>query len=107
VSPDGQHLSIPDKSGKVYIVDLHAGTVMFAQSNPVITGENKPELLTIPQWRSNDELTFVAPGQDNQPSVQIFSLSQNSSRTLSAKWPGDLIGKKLDAPVANQPPGGL
>jgi Tol biopolymer transport system component len=107
VSPDGQHLSIPDKSGKVYVVDLHNGAVTLTQSNTVITGENKPELLTIPQWRTNDELTFIAPGQDNQPSVQLFSISKNSSKTLSAKWPGNLIGKKLDAPAADQPPGGL
>jgi hypothetical protein len=107
VSPDGRHLSIPDKTGKVYVVDLHNNTVTLAQPSPVITSENKPELLTIPQWRSNDELTFIAPGPDNQPSVQLYSLSGNSSKTLSAKWPADLVGKKSNAPTFDQPPGGL
>jgi hypothetical protein len=107
VSPDGTHLSIPDKAGKVYVVDLASQAITEVQSNPVITSENKPELLTVPQWRSNDELTFVAPGADNRPSVQLYSLSGNSSKTLSAKWPADLIGKKSNAPTFDQPPGGL
>jgi hypothetical protein len=106
-SPDGRFISIPDKTGKVFVVDVGKETVTLVQPNPVVTGENKPDLFTVPQWRSNDQLTFIAPGNDNQPSVQLWSVSGNSSKTLSAKWPADLVGKNPTTPALNQPPGGL
>jgi hypothetical protein len=50
-------------------------------------GDHTPTLLSVPQWRSNDELTFVAPGANGLPSVELWSLSKKSGKTLSNSWP--------------------
>jgi hypothetical protein len=106
VSPDGKHVSIPDKTGKVYVVNLGDDVVTEAQPRAVTSSENKTDLLSVPQWRSDDELTFVAPGADNQASVQLWSVSSNSGKTLSSKWPADLVAKKSGA-TNEEAPGGL
>ena len=91
VSPDGQNVSIPDKTGTVDVVDLRSGDVTAVQDKPVPVkdpnGDHTPTLLSIPQWRSDDELTFVAPGANSHPSVVLWSLSKNAGKALSTTWP--------------------
>jgi hypothetical protein len=89
ISPDGQHISIPDRSGTVSIVDLRTGDATAVQNKPVpgADANHNPTLFSVPQWRSNDELTLVAPGQNGHPSVVLWSLSKNAGKTLSDTWP--------------------
>jgi hypothetical protein len=87
VSPDERFVSIPDKSGKVSVVDLQTGGVTAVQDKPVAYKDHNGDLLSVPQWRSNDELTVVAPGENGHPSVELWSLSKNVGKTLSNTWP--------------------
>jgi hypothetical protein len=94
VSPDGTHVSIPDDTGKVTVVDLRTGQVTVVQGKPVLSDDQKPTLMTVPQWRSPDELTLISPGENGHPSVMLWSMSKNAGRTLSANWPAGMIEKK-------------
>jgi WD40 repeat protein len=107
VSPDGFHASVPNSDGKVDVVDLRTGDAVEVQGKPVMSSESKPTLITIPQWRSNDDLTFMAPGPDGQPMVQLWSISKNSGKAISAGWPAGSVAKKAEQsePAATEPAG--
>jgi hypothetical protein len=107
LSPDGSHASIPNSDGKIDVVDLRTGDAIQVQGKPVMSSESKPTLITVPQWRSNDELTFMAPGADNKPCVQVWSISKSTGKTLSAGWPAASIATKTEqsSPSATEPAG--
>ena len=97
LSPDEQYVSIPDQTGTVSVVDLRTGGVTNVQDKPVTSKDHKDgQLLTVPQWRSNDELTVIAPGERGRAKVELWSMSKNVGRTLSEGWP-------MDEPLAGQP----
>jgi len=101
ISPDGTHVSIPDGSGKVDVVDLGSGNVSAVQDKP--TGNDKGnKLQTIPVWRSDDELTFTAPDGKGQTQVVLWSISKNSGKTLSAGWAA--ATQPATAPSTTPPP---
>jgi Tol biopolymer transport system component len=107
VSPDGSHVSIPDSSGKVCIVDLRNGVVQEIQPKPTASGDQRGDgLLTIPQWRSDGEITFMAPGADGHPVVELWSVSKNAGKLMNSRWPAELVSKKAPAPSEKEP-GGL
>jgi hypothetical protein len=103
VSPDSQYVSLPDESGKVSVVDLRTGDVTAVQNQPVTSKDHGGQLLTIPQWRSNDELTIIAPGENDHPSVVLWSISKKSGKTLSAGWPMDSIEYTATGQPATRP----
>lgn len=98
VSPDETRISIPDDSGKVTVVDLAKGTLSFVQDKPVTGG-----LLTVPAWRTGDELTLIAPGADGHPKVVLWSVSANHTRTLSGGWPLGLVDDKATSRPTTAP----
>jgi dipeptidyl aminopeptidase/acylaminoacyl peptidase len=83
VDPDESFISVPDDSGEVRVVDLARATVLTSPE-PV---EKDFKLLTIPTWRSADELTMIAPDGAGRTKVVLWSVSANTERTLSASWP--------------------
>jgi hypothetical protein len=89
LSPDGTHASIPDSSGTVSIVDLHTGAVDQIQPKPVLS-QGKTKLITVPEWRSNDELTLMSPGDDGHPVVTLWSITKKTGTPLSAHWPAGM-----------------
>ncbi|HUB25209.1 MAG TPA: hypothetical protein VL992_07245 [Tepidisphaeraceae bacterium] len=102
VSPDGLHVSIPDQTGTVDVVNLASGSVTRVQSKvfPIpAKGDSAP--IIVPTWRNNDELTFVAPGDDGRPQVILYSLSSNSGKVLSATWPTDIVEELAPKPNSN------
>jgi hypothetical protein len=105
VSPDGRHVAIPDQTGKVFVVDLQSGDVITAQGQPVPSTDSnhQPSLLTVPQWRSDDELTFMAPGENSHPNVVLWSISKNDSKSLSAAWPPGTIEDNSTTQPATKP----
>jgi len=106
LSPDGQRVSIPDQTGKVDVVDLRSGEVITVQSKPVVSSadqNHQPALYTIPQWRSNDELTFMAPGDDGRPSLILWSISKKAGKTLSTNWPPGTTDSIAATQPATQP----
>lgn len=92
VSPDDARVSIPDGSGRVMVLELANGEVTTVQDQPVIMdNNNKGSLTTIPVWRSPDELTFAAPGdQKGSTKIMLWSISKNSGKVLSAGWPAGM-----------------
>jgi hypothetical protein len=88
MSPDGTRVSIPDSSGKVDVVDLGSGAVDTVQDKPTPKpGKDQGDALqTIPVWRSNDQLTFIAPDGKGGTQVMLWSISKNSGKVLSGGW---------------------
>jgi hypothetical protein len=101
VSPDDSRVCIPDGTGKVTVVDLGSGLVTTVQDKPVPIDNNQGSLVTVPAWRSADELTFAAPGdQQGNTKVMLWSISKNSGKVLSADWPAQMTQQH---PPATQP----
>lgn len=98
VSPDESRVCIPDGTGKVTVVDLASGVVTTVQDKPVLVDNDKGSLVTVPAWRSADELTFAAPGdQKGTTNVVLWSISKNSGKVLSADWPAGMTPQKTAA----------
>lgn len=91
ISPDGQHASIPDHTGKVSVVDLATGAVTWPQNRVFAANNGDLKLPSVPQWRSADELTFVVCGDDRKAHVMLWSLSKNSGTVLSDGWPDKIL----------------
>jgi hypothetical protein len=91
LSPGGNFASIPDSSGRVTLVDLRTGGVSGVQDKEMKSSKDQAALLTVPQWRNSDELTFAAPGEGNHRDVTLWSISKNSGTQLSANWPANFI----------------
>jgi hypothetical protein len=106
ISPDGSRVAIPSGNGHVSVTDLASGAVTEVQPDDVPSGDKAGTLLSVPQWRSADELTFIAPGSKRAapPRVVLWSKSKDAWKTLSDKWPAGLSEGKATAPApAAQP----
>lgn len=91
-SPDGQRVSIPDRTGTVDVVDLATGTRTRVQDKQFPKNPNSDFVLpTVPSWRNNDELTFAAPGDKGRPQVILYSVSKQSGTVLSDTWPAQMV----------------
>ncbi len=92
VSPDGARVSIPDETGKVTLLELATGKVLEIQPYPVVTvAHSDGYLVTVPSWRSSDELTLIAPDKSRKPRVIDWFISKGHARTLSGSWPDGTI----------------
>ncbi len=106
LSPDGQRVSIPDRSGKVYVVDLRSGEAITVQDKPVFSSAEKSEndtLYTVPQWRSNDELSLMAPSENGRPKLVLWSFAKKSTKTLSTTWPQGITDGVASTQPTTQP----
>jgi hypothetical protein len=102
-SPDGKSVSIPDRSGKVDVVELSTGTLTEVQTKPMPGKGSDQRLFSVPTWRNANELTFVAPVDGQRPSVILWSISDKKGKTLSTDWPGkDLTDIPAAQPAAGQ-----
>ena len=103
VSPDGMHVSIPDQEGKVSVVDMASGSVTEVQpiEIPARNQQGGPSLPSVPTWRSNDELTFVAPDGSQHLRVVLWSLSNSSGKTLSNTWPPEIMQEMERQPTSS------
>ncbi len=98
ISPDGNFASIPDQKGRVTIVDLRDGSVKAVQDKPVqADANNNGTLMTVPQWRSDDELTYIAPDSAGKPYVALWSMKKDADHPLSTNWPAGLIQENKSA----------
>jgi hypothetical protein len=104
MSPDGTHVSIPDSNGKVDVVDLGSGNVLAVQDKPTSKpGKDQGDAIqTIPVWRSDDELTFVAPDGKGRTQVMLWSLSKSAGTVLSGGW-GPAATQPANAPKTDKP----
>jgi hypothetical protein len=101
VSPDEARVSIPDGTGRVTVVELGSGAVTAVQDKPVLIDNDKGTLMTVPAWRTPDELTFAAPGAaKGSPNIVLWSISKNSGKTLSSGWPASFTREN---PASTQP----
>jgi hypothetical protein len=106
VSPDGARLAIPSGNGRISVTDLASGAVTDVQPDPVPSGDKDGTLLSVPQWRSAEELTFLAPGAKHAspPRVVLWSKSKDAWKTLSDSWPAGLTEAKATPAAAATPP---
>ena len=102
LSPDSSHVAIGSETGTIAVVDLTDGSVSQAQSQPMPGyTDSTGSTVTVPSWRNNQQLTFAAPGADNEHwSVQLWTMTQQpgasnqvagKSINLSATWPPELL----------------
>jgi hypothetical protein len=98
VSPDETRVSIPDTSGKVCVIELATGSVTEVQGKPIQSNgadhHDQGSLITIPAWRTSDELTFLSPGDSGHPAVTLWSITKNEGRNISSTWPVGLTDEK-------------
>jgi hypothetical protein len=91
ISPDGSKASIPFADGRVTVVDLATGAVSNVQPQTISSASQSHfSLPSVPTWRSNDELTFVAPSANGTLNVVLWSISKNAGRVLSEDWPDEV-----------------
>jgi dipeptidyl aminopeptidase/acylaminoacyl peptidase len=102
VSPDGSRVSIPDRTGTVDVVDLATGAVTPVQGKTFPKpAQGDGALSAVPTWRGNDELTFVAPGENDRPQVMLWSLSGKKGEVLSATWPSTITDELAPKPAGH------
>ncbi|HNB21788.1 MAG TPA: hypothetical protein PKZ32_05215 [Candidatus Melainabacteria bacterium] len=84
VSPDGKNISVPNTSGALKVVSLPSGKYrVLVAGNP----KNERDVFT-PVWKNNDEVCFERlTVKDDIGQVALFSLSRNTSKDISVKWP--------------------
>ena len=89
LSPDETRLCVPDKEGRILLVDLATGKVTAVHAEGT-----KDPMTTIPAWRSKDELCFVVPqgsklGAPNRSELVLWSPA--GCRRLSQDWPQAVV----------------
>ena len=92
LSPDQTRVSILGDKGDVVIFNLAAGTV-----DKVQTGTDA-DVVSVPTWRSNDELCYIAYTPTNNAGEvgQVALYAKGRSRTISGGWPKEVRQKFLD-----------
>ncbi len=84
LSPDRTRLLIPDSKGAIDLLDLATGkTAEAAKDLPAVLS------MTIPVWRSNRELCFIAETKDGEDAPKrqgVVLWSAEGTRCLSKDW---------------------
>ena len=91
LSPDQTRIALPTEKGRIAVAALANGEVRVMQD------QDLQEPIIRPTWRTNDEVTFLAPppaGQDRGP-VVVYSLSNGKTRILSETWPAQVMERWL------------
>jgi|GEM_PF-1277683 len=108
ISPDGKWASIPDKTGKIMVMDLAGGDVKTVQDKEMPTppgsNDSSDKLRSVPTWRAPDELTYVGLDEKGKVSVMRHSMSQSKDVNMSTDWTDGLIDKPAATQPATQPP---
>jgi len=104
-SPDGKQAAIVGDKGQIWVVSLLTGAV-----SKVLQVDKDGSSSVVPVWRSNEELTFIAPAGSqfcpgDKSEVILLDLNhQDRPRFLSRDWPADMRNGLLDkAEAASQP----
>ena len=91
LSPDQTRIALPTEKGRIALVALASGEVRILQ------GQDLKEPIVRPTWRTNDEITFLAPppaGQDRGP-LTAHQPSDGKTRALSETWPSPITDRWL------------
>lgn len=93
VSPDGRLVAVVCQCGEVYVLDVGAAKLTEVQARE-LDSETYKRAAFMPDWRSNDELTFCGPpGKVDDghriADVVMYSISSGKGRSLSDGWPAE------------------
>jgi hypothetical protein len=100
-SPDGKRVSIYGEKGEVVVLTLASGKVDVVQSKPESSGDS----VSVPVWRSNDELSFISfQKSTNVVRAEVTLWRGGTNRVISAPWPDEVREKFLDKWVVNDAP---
>jgi Tol biopolymer transport system component len=87
-SPDGKQIAISGSKGAVSILNVVTGSL-----EPVQTGGDE-DTVSVPSWRSNNEICFVSVSTNGQKQVVLRANATN--RVISMSWPADARISFLD-----------
>jgi len=97
VSPDGKRVSIVAEAGLIMVLDIATGTLQKIQPAPTVKMRNEKEILSLPSWRTADELTFIRPRSDSKGNEVIrHNLTSNQTIIISRDWPIAITDDWLD-----------
>jgi len=111
VSPDGQHISLLGNNGQVTVLDVDTGNLHQVQQDRLVTtkDQNQGETVSLPSWRTADELTFACPRSDGKGNELVrYSLTSKEVTVISRSWPIEVtngwLDKKVEATPATKQP---
>ncbi|HOF18677.1 MAG TPA: hypothetical protein PK082_07185, partial [Phycisphaerae bacterium] len=108
VSPNGKSAAILGNKGQVSVVSLETGKARtIVESQP-----NGPNSLAVPVWRSDTELTFIAPpnshfndtGRPEVVTVELTGQGPPTARCLSKDWSQEVRLGILEQPKPETQP---
>ncbi len=107
VSADGKHLAVISESGVVHVLDVASGKNVDAQSQE-LDPDTYRKAAFMPEWRTNDELTFAGPaakaeGSKRIADVILYSVTGDKGASISDKWPAEARAF-LDQPAKESGP---
>lgn len=93
-SPNGKKLAILHDKGFVDVIDTATGDWIQAQDQPF---PNEYAKAFLPQWRTDDELSFAGPPSEGHDSkraaeVTLWSNEKARARIISKTWPAEAVG---------------
>lgn len=91
ISPNGKRLAIAGRHGQVVAFEIAENRLMRPHA---LQGRVRKLLnVTLPVWRSSDEVTYVALSKNskNPPAVMTANLSTLQRNALSTSWPKDFV----------------
>lgn len=101
-NPDRSSFAVACETGRMSIVTLETGTIRSVLQVRDGCPENREVWTprTLPTWRSADELCFAVEagspmGSSNRAEIVLWSLSNRTSRCLSATWPSNAVSAFL------------
>lgn len=87
VAPDGRNIAVLKSDGTVDVLDIVNGGITQAQSKSF--SDSQSESVILPNWRSNDQLCFCEPIDNNTKravGVMLWSLSNKQEVDISSRW---------------------
>ena len=92
VSPDGKKIAIYGSHGSVSVFFIDPVKYMSLQGDIDSSDYEPNEPVTLPSWKSADELTYLIPAGDPAGSLRraeivIASLKDGTKRVISRSWP--------------------
>jgi hypothetical protein len=93
VSPDGRLIAVLCQRGEVYVLDVTSAKLTEVQPQE-LDSETYKRAAFMPDWRSNDELSFCGPPAKVDDGHRIadvimYSISGGKGRGWSESWPAE------------------
>jgi len=86
VSPDGKRVSLFGQFGRVMVMEVETSKLHRLQQEPM--AEKTSGFVSLPSWRTGEELTFVRPRADKKGNEVVrYHLASKEVTVISGDWP--------------------